>query len=577
MNAASYSITHKTVILVLILIVTVGGAVSYLKLGRLEDPEFTIKQAVIYTQYPGATAQEVEEEVTEPLESAIQQLKQLDEVTSISRAGLSIIYAEMQDIYDAKTLPQIWDELRRKINAAAEDLPSGVGTPEINDDFGDVYGVFLSITGDGYSNHDLKEFAKDLRKELLLCDQVGRIELWGDQQEIVYVEIDRYRLAQLGLTSSAIFNTISQQNAVTSAGKVKVGTEHINLRLSGAFTSVKDMEDLLVKGATGDRIIRIRDVASITRAYYDPPTELMHRNGQAAIGLGISTISGGNVVVMGEAVRARLNALQQRIPVGIDIQDIAFQGDTVSEAVHGFVVNLAEAVVIVILVLVLFMGMREGLIMGIVLLLTILATFMIMKLLDVSLQRISLGALIIALGMLVDNAIVVTEGIVVKSLQGKSKVRAAEETVTEVQWPLLGATLIAILAFAAIAVSRDVTGEFLGSLFQVICASLLLSWIFAITVTPYLCVTLLPTPKETNQDIHNTPFFPFLQTFAAVLREFPLAHAVLRRRAAVHGPVRVQIRETQFLSGFLPSAIHGPCLVSGRHAYFRDRKICCGH
>ena len=507
MNAASYSIKHKTVILVLILIVAAGGVLSYSKLGRLEEPEFTIKKAVIYTQYPGATAEEVEEEVTEPLESAVQQLKQLDEVTSISRAGLSIIYAEMQDIYDAKTLPQVWDELRRKINAAARDLPSGVGAPEINDDFGDVYGVFLAISGDGYSNHDLKECAKDLRKELLLCDQVGRIELWGDQQEVVYLEIDRFKLAQLGLTSSAIFNTIKEQNTVTPAGKVQVGSELVTLRLNGAFTSVKDMEELLVKGAGGDRIIRIKDVATITRAYYDPPTELMRRNGDPAIGLGISTVAGGNVVAMGEAVRAKLDALQKRIPVGIEIQDIAFQGDTVSESVRGFVVNLAEAVVIVILVLVVFMGLREGLIMGIVLLLTILGTFMVMKVLDVSLQRISLGALIIALGMLVDNAIVVTEGIVVKSLQGKSKIRAAEETVSEVQWPLLGATLIAILAFAAIAVSKDVTGEYLYSLFQVICTSLLLSWIFAITVTPYLCATLLPTTKKANRDVHNTRFF----------------------------------------------------------------------
>ncbi len=513
MNAASYSIKNKTVMLVMILIIVVGGAISYLKLGRLEDPDFTIKQAVIYTQYPGATAEEVEEEVTEPLESAIQQLKQLDEVTSISRSGLSIIYAEMQEIYDAETLPQVWDELRRKINSAAEDLPPGVSKPEVNDDFGDVYGVLFSITGDGYSNHDLKEFAKDLRKELLLCDQVGRIDLWGDQQEIVYVEIDRFKLAQLGLTSSSIFNTISEQNAVTSAGKVQVGPEQINLRLSGAFTSVKDIEDLLVKGASSDRIIRIKDVATVKRSYYDPPTELLLRNGNPGVGLGISTIAGGNVVAMGEAVRSKLHELRSHIPVGIDIQNISFQGDTVSESVRGFVVNLTEAVVIVILVLVIFMGLREGLIMGIVLLLTILATFMIMKVLDVSLQRISLGALIIALGMLVDNAIVVTEGIVIKSLQGKTKIKAAEETVSEVQWPLLGATLIAILAFAAIAVSKDVTGEYLHSLFQVISTSLLLSWVFAITITPYLCVTLLPTPKEANLEVHNTPFFRLYKKF----------------------------------------------------------------
>ncbi len=507
MDLANYALRHKAVTLVFTLLVAVGGYLSYESLGRLEDPEFTIKQAVIYTQYPGATAAEVEEEVTEPLETAVQQLKQLDEVRSISRAGLSIIYAEIQDTFDGGELPQVWDELRRKVNDASGNLPPGCEAPRVNDDFGDVYGVFLALTGEGYSFHDLREFARDLRRELLLCEDVGRIDFWGLQTEVVYVEIDRSRLAQLGIPAATIFDTITAQNTVSKTGDVKVGEEEVDLRVTGGFESVEAMEDLLIPAGDNSegegRMIRLKDVATVERGYLDPPTQLLRHNGKPAVGLGISTVEGGNVVTMGEAVKARLAELTPRIPVGMDIEPIAFQADTVKEAVSGFVVNLLEAVAIVVVLLVLFMGLREGVIMGAVLLVTILGTFIFMKIWDVNLQRISLGALVIALGMLVDNAIVVTEGIVMKAMQGVPREKAATETVREVQWPLLGATIIAIMAFAAISVSDDTTGEFLGSLFQVIAISLGLSWIFAVTITPWLCVSFLKEPKEIKEAHNN--------------------------------------------------------------------------
>jgi len=522
MNIAGYAIRQKAVTMVFTVLIIVGGLMSYQSVGRLEDPEFTIKEAVITTQYPGATAQEVEKEVSEKLETAIQQLKQLEEVRSISRPGLSIIYAEMQDKYDKDTLPQVWDELRRKINAAAADLPPGCETPSINDDFGDVYGIFFAISGDGYSYHDLKAFADDLRRELLLCDQVGRIDFWGTQTEVVYVEMDRARIARLGLTPTAIFNTISLQNEVVDSGDVTLDENDMRFRVTGGFTDVKDLENVLVSSSAG-RMIRIKDVAKVERGYYDPPTSLMFRSVQnknkkldarnPGIGFGISVVTGGNVVKMGEAVRARLNELQTQVPVGISVDPIAFQSETVQEAVDGFVWNLIEAVAIVVLLLVIFMGFREGVIIGVILLLTILATFIGMNVLDVSLQRISLGALIIALGMLVDNAIVVAEGIVIKSHSGLTRKQAAEEAVHETQWPLLGATTIAVLAFAAISISKDVTGEFLGSLFTVIALSLFLSWVFAITVTPWLCVTFLPDLSHEPIDPHNNWFYNIYRWF----------------------------------------------------------------
>ncbi len=526
MQLTAYALRHKTVSLVFTLLVIVAGVLSYQSLGRLEDPEFTIKTAVIYTQYPGATALEVEQEVTEPLEAAIQQLKQLDEVSSISRAGLSIIHAEIQDSYDGRELPQVWDELRRKVGEAARKLPPGVAEPLINDDFGDVYGVFLSVSGDGYSYHDLRNITKDLRRELLLCDDVGRIDFWGLQTEVVYVEIDRARLARLGIPAATILQSISTQNAVTPSGEVQVQSEEVNLRVTGGFETVEALEELLIPvpaGSWGEsRMLRLKDVASVERGYLDPPRSLMRHNGSPAVGLGVSTVAGGNVVTMGDAIKARLAELADRIPVGVTIEPVSFQADTVREAVSGFVVNLVEAVVIVVVLLVLFMGLREGLIIGAVLLVTILGSFILMQLWGVDLQRISLGALIIALGMLVDNAIVVTEGIVIKSMQGQSREQAAVETVRETQWPLLGATVIAILAFAAISLSNDVTGEFLGSLFQVIAVSLGLSWVFAVTITPWLCVALLPPQSKTQESYRHWIYRAY----------HGFLHACIRRRGA---------------------------------------------
>lgn len=514
MKLVDYCLQNRTVTLVLIIMITIAGWLSYERLGRLEDPEFTIKEAVIYTLYSGATAEEVELEITEPLETAVQQLKQLHEVRSISRAGLSIIFAEVQDSYDKDTLPQVWDELRRKINGAAANLPPGASAPVINDDFGDVYGIFLAMTGDGYSQRELQQVAEDLRRELLLCQDVGRIDFWGFRQEAVYIEFDRAKLARLGLPPTAIFNTISQQNSVTDTGSVRVGSEHVKLRVTGDYLSVEDMGDQLIQGGSEGGLIRLRDVATITKDYIEPAQELLSQNGQSAVGIGISTVSGGNVVTMGEAVKIRLDELESRLPVGVDIHTISYQADIVKSAVDGFVLNLLEAVAIVVLLLVIFMGMREGIIIGSVLLVTILATFICMKVLGVNLQRISLGALIIALGMLVDNAIVVAEGYIIKIRQGYEAIPAAKQTVKETQWPLLGATIIAILAFAAISLSKDVTGEFLGSLFKVIGLALGLSWIFALTVVPYLCVVFIPASGNgSEEELYNNSFFRGYKNF----------------------------------------------------------------
>jgi multidrug efflux pump subunit AcrB len=512
MNVAEISIKYRLVTLVFTALVCVGGILSFRSMGRLEDPEFTIKDAQVITQYPGASAWEVSQEVSEEIETAIQQMGQLKRVTSTSTEGLSIVQPTMKDNYDRSTLPQVWDELRRKVGDAQSKLPTGVKASIVNDDFGDVYGVFFALYGDGYSYKELKDVADTLRRELLLVEDVGKVAFYGDQKEAVYVEIPRAKLAQLGLSPDLIVNTINSQNQVATAGKVRVDSQYVRIQPSGAFQSVEDVGDLLILQPDGTPTkIRIRDVARIRRGYVDPPTTVLRYDGHPAIGIGISTVLGGNVVRMGTAVKERMMQLMADVPVGIEIGVIADQGGETTKSINNFLVGLAESVVIVIGVLMFAMGLRSGLLMGGVLLITVLGTFIFMKANGVLLERISLGALVVALGMLVDNAIVITEGILVGARGGITREQAASGIVKQTMWPLFGATVIAVLAFAAIGVSQDSTGEFCRSLFQVILYSLMLSWVIAITVTPLLGSMFLrpaaPNADGGEADPYDNSFF----------------------------------------------------------------------
>ena len=298
MNIAGYAIRYNVVTLTLCVLLILGGVISYFKMGRLEDPEFTIKEAVIFTYYPGATAEEVEREVTDTIETAVQQLKQLKEVRSISRAGLSIVFAEMQEVYDKNSLPQVWDELRRKISDTAGSLPPGCSAPYVNDDFGDVYGVLFAITADGYSMYELKQIAKDLRKELLQCKDVGCIDFWGIPEEAVYLEIDRAKLVLLGVTPEKICDAVQKQNTVTYAGEIYKGKKTVNIRVSGDYTNYKDIGEQLVEGENG-KLFRLKDVADIRVGVIKPVSQILRYNGMSAVGIGISTSSGGNVIEMG--------------------------------------------------------------------------------------------------------------------------------------------------------------------------------------------------------------------------------------------------------------------------------------
>ncbi|WP_417538073.1 efflux RND transporter permease subunit [Marinomonas sp.] len=487
MDIAAYFINRKVTSWMITLILLVGGVIAFSNLGQLEDPEFTIKDSLVITYYPGASPEQVEEEVTYPIERELQNLPYVDKITSTSKAGYSKVQLTIKDTYRAKELKQIWDEVRKKIRDITGSFPSGVATPIVLDDFGDVYGVMLAINGEGYPYKDLKNYVDYVKRELVLVDGVAKVTVAGEQDEQVTIEISRSKLTNMGIAPSQLETLLSNQNSVSNAGRVKVGSEYIRISPTGEFNDISELENLIVGTPTDGKLIRLRDIATIKREYVEPKTHLVDFNGAKSLLLGISFSSGVNVVKIGEALENRIEELQYQQPVGLNMDPIYFQSKEVERSVSNFLLNLVEAVGIVILVLLVFMGIRSGILIGIILLLTILGTFIVMDYFHINLQRISLGGLIIALGMLVDNAIVVTEGVLIGMQRGMTKLQAASSVVKQTKWPLLGATVIAVTAFAPIGLSPDAVGEFVGSLFYVLLISLLLSWITAITLTPFFC------------------------------------------------------------------------------------------
>ncbi|WP_411846027.1 efflux RND transporter permease subunit [Roseibacillus persicicus] len=517
MNIAEFFLRRKTTTLVLAAVLLLGGLINYQDMSRLEDPEFTIKDALVVTPYPGASPKEVEEEVTDEVETAIQQMGQLDEILSRSERGLSTVTVSIREQYDRETLPQVWDELRRKVNDVQASLPPGAGPSVVFDDYGDVYGIYLALYGEEYTYAELKEVADFLKRELLLVDDVAKVEIHGHRTEAIVVEPRSERLAGMGLSRAALLQELREKNLVRDTGRVRIGDEFIALDPTGEITSVEDFEDITFS-LDGNQFF-LRDLAKVYRSYIDPPGEMLRFDSQKALGIGISTVSGGNVVTMGKAIDRRLAELQGDIPLGVEVGVISHQADSVTEAIDGFISSLMQALAIVFIVLFVFMGLRSGLLIGAVLVLTIIGSFIILNPMGVALERISLGALIIALGMLVDNAIVIVDGMLVEMKRGQKSNDAAIKVVKQSALPLLGATAIAVFAFAAIGTTDNATGEFCRSLFLVICVSLFLSWVTAVTVTPLLGVMFLKVkcPKEGEE--RSEPFNNrFYRAYKGILR-----------------------------------------------------------
>lgn len=533
MNPAEYAIKNRLISVLTIIIFLVGGLLAYQNMSRFEDPEFTIRQAEVITQYPGATPEEVALEVTERLESAIQQMQEVKEIRSVSSFGLSRISVEIEYSFSPSKddLQIIWGKLRNKVEDAAAQLPPGAQTPIVEDDFGDVYGIYYFVTAQGYSADEQHDYAKALRTKLLAVDGVAKIAITGVQPEAIYVEIARERAASLGVSVDQVFNDLAKQNSVVSAGSAHVGDLRLNIVPTGSVDSVSAIENVIVSTSASDGsatggIVYLKDIATVRRELQEPSQFLLRLNGEPALGLGIANVTGANVVKVARDINAALDAEIAERPIGIQVHEFYNQGKITDVAVQDFAVNVALALIIVLVTLFIFMGLTSAVIIGAVLLLTIAATLTTMYVADIPMHRISLGALIIALGMLVDNAIVVTEGILVGIQKGHRKLEIAKSIVSRTWGPLLGGTLVGIIAFAPVGFAAGSTAEYTGHLFWVVMISLMFSWVFAITVVPMLADVLF---KEADPDT-----VPQEEKESAFFREYKkLMHIVLNNRGLV--------------------------------------------
>lgn len=502
-NIASFSIERPLYTWLLILACLFGGVWGMETVGRLEDPAFPLKHAWIITPYPAASALEVEQEVTDVMEAALQELPYLDTLVSKSVPGRSEVQVEMLQEYGEDDLPQIWDELRRRVAEAAQRLPPGTFPPLVEDDYSDVYGLYFAVTAPGYHAAEIRDMSTFLSSRLKLVPGVAKVITAGEPPEAVHVELDHERLVRLGLPVDAVFASIGAENRVTAAGSVGYGDRRLRVAPELAFASVAAVEDMRIGRPGSTEIVRLGDVATVSRGPTEVPGQIIRHHGEHAFTIGISITSGENVVDVGDAVDARLAELTAELPLGVEVHPIYRQNAVVSSAIGSFLKNLLLSVATVVGALCLFMGWRAGTVVGSVLLLTVLGTICLMSVFGIELQRISLGALMIAMGMLVDNAIVIAEGMVVGVRTGLTPTEAASRSVARTQYPLLGATVIGLLAFAPIGLSDDNSGYFLRSLFQVVALSLLLSWILAITVVPLLGSRLLKAGRESGKGLYT--------------------------------------------------------------------------
>ena len=552
MNIAEYSIKNKVISWTFVVLLVIGGIVSFNDLGQLEFPEFPIPQAMVNTMYPGASPEQVEEEATLPLERAIQELEYVKHITSVTSAGSSQIMVELSDDYSASVQPQIWDELRRKVSDAQGQLPPGVYPSQVNDDFSDVFGILYNITGEDYSYRELEDYANILRRELTLVEGVKKVSIAGTVSEQVIIEISQSKQASLGINPNLIFSLIQNQNIVSNAGHMLVEGQSIRIHPTGEFQSISELERLVVSVPGSSELVYLGDIADIYKTFDETPFNLYRSNGKKALSLGISFAKGVNVVNVGQAIDQRMAELESSRPVGIDLTTVYNQPNVVYESVNSFINSLIQAIGIVIVVLLFAMGLKSGLLMGGILLLTIFGTFIGMNILSIQLELISLGALIIALGMLVDNAIVVTEGVLVGLQRGQTRMEAILTIVKQNIWPLLGATAIAIIAFAPIGLSSDATGDFMRSLFLVLLISLTLSWILAITLTPFFCHMVFKDPEEAMTGTAEDPYRGLLFTVYRAILNKALRHRIISLALIVASLVAAVVGFSNVKQSFFP-------------------------
>ncbi|MFK3690524.1 efflux RND transporter permease subunit [Agrobacterium tumefaciens] len=498
LNLSDWALEHRSLVWYFMLVFVLAGVFSYLNLGREEDPNFTIKTMVISAQWPGASAEEVAKQVTDRIEKKLEELDNLDYVRSQTMAGRTTIFVELVPETKARNVEPTWVRVRNMIGDIKGEFPSGVVGPFFNDRFGDVYGNIYAFTSDGLSQRQLRDLVEDARAKVLTVDNIGKVDVIGAQDEAIYLEFSTRQIAALGIDQQSIINTLQSQNAVTQSGFVNAGPERVALRVSGQFTSEESLRSINLR--VNNRFFPLTEVATIRRGYVDPPSSLFRFNGQPAIGLAIGMKTGANLLHFGEALDAQMKRVVSDLPVGVDVHRVSDQPAVVDEAVSGFTSALFEAIAIVLVISFISLGLRAGMVVAVSIPLVLAITFVYMEYTGISLQRISLGALIIALGLLVDDAMIAVEMMVARLEVGDDLRKAATYVYTSTAFPMLTGTLVTVAGFIPVGLNNSAAGEFTFTLFVVIAVSLIVSWIVAVLFTPLLGVTILPKTMKSHHE-----------------------------------------------------------------------------
>ena len=508
MNISKWALSRGVLVHAFVAVLIIGGLWAFTQMPKLEDPAVRVKQALVVATYPGASAHQVELELADPIEKSIRQMPDIDHIESSSYADMTIITVELNPTVKDDELEQQWDLLRRKVENIKPSLPKGSQVMTVADDFGDVYGMFYALTGDGLSDRQLSDYAELIKREVLAIDGVTRVDIYGKRPECININLKEEKMANLGVLPTEVIQTLNGQNATSYAGYYDNGTRRIRVTVDDKFRSVEDIADMLIAGHDDDQL-RIRDIADVSKGYEKVTRNAMLRDGERALGISIACSSSHDILKVGDKVEEKLGQLAERMPVGVEYNKVFFQPERVSDSLYTFLINLLESVVIVVVVLVFFMGFKSGVILGTSLAVIVFGSFLVLSGFDGTLQRVSLAAFILAMGMLVDNAIVIVDGILVDLRRGKPRAEALTSIGRKTAMPLLGATLIAILAFMPIFLSPDTSGVYVRDLFIVIAVSLLLSWLLALIHVPLMADRLLH-PKVSEGETYKGKAYDML-------------------------------------------------------------------
>jgi len=545
-NLSAWALRHQALVLFFIIALAAAGSWAYSTLGRAEDPDFTFKVMVIRTNWPGATARDVELQITDRIEKKLQETPYFDFTGSYSRPGESVIFINLKDYTPPKEVQNIWYQVRKKVGDIRHTLPEGAQGPFFNDEFGDTFGTIYAFTADGFTHAELKKYVEYVRDELLRIPDVSKADLIGVQPEVIYIELSHRKLATLGVDPLQIISSLQSQNITSPSGLIETKTDKVFLRVSGEFDTVEQLRAQAIQA--GGRLFRLADIANIYRGYVDPPTTGMRYMGQDAIGLAVSMAKGGNIINLGKALTPAMARIQAELPIGIDVHQVSDQPQVVERSINEFMKTLFEAIGIVLAVSFLSLGWRTGIVVALSIPLVLAITFVAMKIFGIDFHRISLGALIIALGLLVDDAIIAVEMMVVKMEQGWERFRAASFAYTSTAFPMLTGTLVTAAGFVPVGFAKSAAGEYTFAIFAVVTIALLVSWIVAVIFTPYLGVKLLPDFSKHAQhgDVYDRRFYRIFRSMVEWCVRFRIIVVVITLLIFVASVVGFGLVQQQF-------------------------------